>query len=195
VLFRSTYVSASSAVGSTGWSCNYTAGTRTVTCSNPNILASGATTAIDVIVTPVVTGTSYSVTNNASVTTDGDTNAANNTASVTTTVIVPDPDVRITKTSGTLALGQSGTYTLQVDNIGTTAAIAPIVVTDTLPTGLSYVSGTGTGWICSASGQTVTCTNYGNIAAGGSAPALTINVLVGTQTAASITNNASVAQV
>ncbi len=189
------YVSASSAAGSTGWSCSYTSGTRTVACSNPNILASGATSAIDVIVTPVVTGTSYSVTNNASVTTDGDTIASNNTASVTTSVIVPDPDVRITKTAGTLSLGQSGTYTLQVDNIGTTTAIAPIVVTDTLPTGLNYVSGTGTGWICSASGQTVTCTNYGNIAAGGSAPALTINVLVGTQTAASITNVASVAQV
>lgn len=185
------YVIANSAAGSSGWSCSYSATTRKVTCTNSNVLAPLATSAIDITVKTQATATG-SVTNNAIVSAPGDTNTSNNTASVSTNIAVANPDVRISKSAGTLALGQTGIYSLTVDNIGSTVAVAPITVKDTLPVGLTFLSGTGTGWSCSASGQLVTCTYYSNLAAAATAPTLSLNVLVGSQTAASITNNASV---
>src|SRR6185312_15175123 len=50
---------------------------------------------------------------------------------------------------------------------------------DTLPTGLAFVSGTGTSWTCSAVGQAVTCTSGAAIAAGATSPnpiTLTVSV-------------------
>src|SRR5688572_32344696 len=44
-----------------------------------------------------------------------------------------------------------------VRNVGTLPAPGPMTLTDTLPAGLTYVSGTGSGWSCSAAEQTVTC--------------------------------------
>ncbi len=74
--------------------------------------------------------------------------------------------------------GQQGAvYTLTVGNTGTGATSGPITVTDALPVGLSFVSGTGAGWSCSASGQTVTCIGSTSIpASGASAITLTVNV-------------------
>ncbi|MBW4575193.1 MAG: DUF11 domain-containing protein [Aphanothece sp. CMT-3BRIN-NPC111] len=193
-----TYVSATSAPTYSGWACNYDSTSRKVTCTNTNVLVksnagptpqSNSISAIDITVTPTATG---SVTNSGVVSTPGDTNAANNTASVTTTITAANPNVKITKTAGTLALGQTGIYTIKVQNIGTTVAVAPIVVRDTLPTGLVFVSGTGTGWSCSATGQNVVCNNYSDITAGSSAPDLALKVLVGSQTASSINNTATV---
>ncbi|WOD39611.1 hypothetical protein [Nodosilinea sp. E11] len=187
-----TYVSAASASGSSGWSCSFEATSRTVTCINTNSLSAGATSAIDLTVRPTASG---SVTNAASVSSPGDTNADNNNASATTTVAAANPDLSITKAdTGNFALGQEGTYILTVSNVGTTVAVAPLVVTDTLPTGLSYLSGSGNGWICSAAGQTVTCTNYSNLAPGAST-VLNLKVLVGSTTPASISNTATVATV
>lgn len=191
-----TYVSAASTSGYSGWTCNYDSTSRKLTCTNNNVLTKspgpGNVSAIDLTVTPTASG---SITNSATVSTPGDTNATNDTGTNTITIAAADPDVKITKTAGTLALGQTGTYTIKVQNIGTTVAVAPIVVRDTLPTGLVFVSGTGTGWSCSATGQDVVCKNYSDITSGSSAPDLSLKVLVGSQTAASVNNTATVDQV
>jgi uncharacterized repeat protein (TIGR01451 family)/fimbrial isopeptide formation D2 family protein len=69
-------------------------------------------------------------------------------------------NLRLTKTHvGDFQQGQSNAaYTITVINDGgiTTAAFT---VTDTLPTGMTFVSGAGTNWTCSAIGQVVTCQN------------------------------------
>jgi MSHA biogenesis protein MshQ len=84
-------------------------------------------------------------------------------------------DLSITKTlSGSLAVGQPATYLLTVTNAGPDPEPGPITVVDTLPDGLSYVSGTGTGWSCEVNGQTVTCTRAGALAVGATASTLTI---------------------
>lgn len=62
---------------------------------------------------------------------------------------------------------------------------------DTLPAGLTFVSGTGTGWSCGAAGQTVTCTTSGSIAAGVSAPAITLTVAVASTAVPSVLNTAT----
>jgi uncharacterized repeat protein (TIGR01451 family) len=65
-------------------------------------------------------------------------------------------------------------------------------VVDTLPAGLAYVSGTGTGWSCAAAGQVVTCTTANPIAAGASAPAISLVVSVSSTAIPSVLNLAVV---
>src|SRR5947207_2402931 len=70
-----------------------------------------------------------------------------------------------------------------------TATTGTITVSDTLPAGLGFVSGTGTGWSCSAVAQVVTCTNAGPLAGTASSTiTLTVSVSAGV---ASLTNTAS----
>lgn len=105
------------------------------------------------------------------------------------------PDLSLTNShTGNITVGQQGKYTLQVSNsplAGPTTG--SITVTDTLPTGLSFVSSTGTNWSCSANGQTVTCTYSGAAPASGtSLPAITLNVNVTGTAGTSVTNSATV---
>ena len=73
--------------------------------------------------------------------------------------LLPKSDMAITATaSAGFASGFNATYTLTLTNNGPQSAAGPITVTDTLPAGLTYTSGTGAGWTCAAAGQIVTCT-------------------------------------
>ena len=104
-------------------------------------------------------------------------------------------DLAITKTaSGVFVRGSNGAYTITVINNGPQSASGNFTVTDTLPAGLTFVSGTGTNWSCSAVGQVVTCTNtIATLANGASLGALTLTVAVAAAAPASITNTATVA--
>lgn len=113
----------------------------------------------------------------------------------TTTVVPPTPAaLAVTKShSGDFSAGANASYTLQVANTGGTAVTGTTTVTDTLATGLTFVSGTGTGWSCGAAGQLVTCTRSIGVAAYGSMPAITLTVAVGASMGTSVNNTASVA--
>jgi uncharacterized repeat protein (TIGR01451 family) len=113
--------------------------------------------------------------------------------SVTFTVVPPFPDLSIASTqTGNLETGFDGTYVLAISNAGSGATTSPITVTDNLPAGLTFVSGSGAGWACSASGQTVTCVNPGPLAAGASTT-LTLTVTVQSGTASRVSHSATVA--
>jgi uncharacterized repeat protein (TIGR01451 family) len=118
--------------------------------------------------------------------------AGNNTDTETTPVV----DLTIDKShNGDFTRGTNEEYTLTVTNPGSGATTANVTVSDALPSGLTFVSGTGDGWNnCTASGQNVSCVRpvANSIAAGGTAPAITLTVEVGATTASSITNTASV---
>ena len=77
----------------------------------------------------------------------------------------PDPiDLTLNKTltsTGPYTPGSTATFKLLASNLGPGTAQPAIVVTDTLPAGLEFVSATGTDWTCSAVGQVVTCTRSG----------------------------------
>jgi hypothetical protein len=61
--------------------------------------------------------------------------------------------------AGTFLVGyMGGTYHLTVSNVGTLSTSAPIICTDPLPAGLSYVSSAGDGWTCAERDRTITCT-------------------------------------
>lgn len=94
---------------------------------------------------------------------------------------------------------QSAAITVNITNNGPGATgdaagnnTNPLTVVDTLPTGLTYVFANGTGWACSASGQTVTCTDDNAVSQGSSYPELTFNVNVASSAPSSLSNAVSV---
>ena len=91
------------------------------------------------------------------------------------------PDLRVSKTHTPASFAQgssSGFYTLTVGNIGALASSGVVTLVDTLPVGMTLVSGTGAGWTCAGSGQTVTCTTSAAIPAGGTATPVIVRVSV-----------------
>jgi uncharacterized repeat protein (TIGR01451 family) len=116
------------------------------------------------------------------------------TAQVISTTNTPVADLGIAKThSGNFTAGQNGSFSIVVHNYGPEIATGTATVTDTLPTGLTFVSGTGTGWTCSAVGQVVTCNNSAaSIAIGADLPTLALTVAVDGSAAASVVNTATV---
>lgn len=170
-----------------GWSCS--AMGQTVTCTNPGPLAPSNSSSITITVN-VLLAAYPSVDNTATVSTPGDTNDHNNQTGDTT--LVDAPDLAISKThAGSFTVGQNGAYTITVTNVGTASTSGTITVIDTLPPGLSFVSGTGPGWSCSAVGQTVTCTNPGPLAPNTSSD-ITLVVSVGPEAVPSVTNSVTV---
>jgi uncharacterized repeat protein (TIGR01451 family) len=94
--------------------------------------------------------------------------------------------------TGDFTVGQPASFALRVDNNGPMDASGTITVTDALPAGLTYVSGSGSGWSCSAAGQDVTCVHPGPLANGAALPDLNLAVDVDASAVPSVTNTASV---
>jgi uncharacterized repeat protein (TIGR01451 family) len=99
-------------------------------------------------------------------------------------------DLSLTKTgpSGRAPTGRNMTYSLAVANGGPEDA-SDVVVTDTLPASVTYVSATPSQGSCSEAAGVVTC-NLGTILAESSA---SIDIVVKPNVAGVITNTASVA--
>lgn len=153
------------------WACEGSGG---ATCGSPNgtvEVADGATLPVGGAVTYTLVGTLA----------DDATGQLTNTATIAPAL--SDPDVgdnaavdedQIAETVSDLVLAkdlvgdleadEEATYTLSVTNEGPDTAEGPIVVTDDLPEGLSYVSATGTGWDCEHTDGLVTCTHAGDLA-------------------------------
>ena len=110
------------------------------------------------------------------------------------TTIAPNLNIRKTGPTG-FTIGQQSAYTLNVQNSASAGpTTGSIIVTDTLPPGFNFVSGTGTNWTCSATGQLVTCTYTGGVLKSGiAAPPITINVVPTGAAGSSARNTAIVA--
>ena len=133
------------------------------------------------------------ITNNASIPTDianeNDTTNNDDDAAIT---IVPLADVTVAKTvdESTAFAGDTLVYTITATNNGPSPAAA-VTLTDMLPTGVSFVSGTGpNGETLTATGQTVTF-NGGTLADGGSF-SITINATIDAGASGTLTNDVTV---
>lgn len=176
------------AASGTGWTCDPPSG-QNITCTRSDALAAGSSYPPINITVSVAPNAPASVTNTATVSGGAEINTGNNSVNDSTT-IDPATDLSLTKThTGDFTVGQNGTYTLTAINNGPSAAGA-LTVTDTLPIGLTFISGTGTGWTCSASSQIVTCTNSSSLVSGANST-ITLTVAVGAGAAASVTNTAT----
>jgi len=115
-------------------------------------------------------------------------------AQVLSVATTPVSDLSISKVhNGTFGYGDNGSYTLTVTNNGPATTAGTTTITDTLPAGETYVSGTGTGWSCAAAGQNVTCTSTATVTAGNTFSPLTLTVAVATGAGTSLSNTATVA--
>jgi uncharacterized repeat protein (TIGR01451 family) len=162
-----------------------TQASSTVTC-NLGSLASGASASVDVKVTPVAGGT---ITNQASVSaTTADPVLVNNSASASTTVD-PVADLSLTNTDSPdpVLSGQQLTYTLGVHNNGPATATS-VSLSDSLPSGVTYVSATTTQGSCAHPGNSVICA-IGNMASGAD---VTVTIKIDTGAPGTITNDATV---
>lgn len=107
--------------------------------------------------------------------------------------LLPTADLALTKVrDGALVPGVNANYTLTVANNGPGTLSGSVSVVDTLPTGLSYLGHSGTGWSCSAVGQVVTCGWSGTLNNGSTAPPLVITVKVDASATGTLVNTATV---
>jgi uncharacterized repeat protein (TIGR01451 family) len=138
-----------------GWTC--AAAGQVVTCTRSSLIVGDAPT-VNVTVTTPATGATLSST--VSITSHtGDDDLSNNSATVSTTVLTPsDLSLAMTESPNPVAAGGTVTYSLAVTNHGPGAS-SGVSVTDTVPTGATFVSASGTDWSCNAAGGIVTCTN------------------------------------
>jgi uncharacterized repeat protein (TIGR01451 family) len=117
---------------------------------------------------------------------------ANNEASDTVTS-TSAADLSLAKELiGDLVAGQPGTYSLTVSNAGPSDAAGPLVVTDTVPDGTSFVAADGDGWSCDEAAGEITCTRADDLAVGASAPTIAIVLQVHAARQAAVLNSASV---
>jgi uncharacterized repeat protein (TIGR01451 family) len=104
------------------------------------------------------------------------------------------PDMTLGKSHvGNFTRGAPASYTIPVSNVSPYGATTGLVtINDTLPLGISPTGASGTGWTCSVSGQTVSCTRSDGLAAGASYPSITLNALVAQSAPATLINTATV---
>jgi len=155
--------------------------TVTVSADQSNSNSSGAAHCLAV-------GSGTTLLNTASVSADqSNSNPAGDSAA--NCLLMGQADLLIGKSGpATATQGTNFAYTLVVTNTGTAATSGVITVTDTLPAGLSFVSGSS--FTCSTIGQAVTCTSSSVIA--GSNGTATITLTVNPTTTGAKSNTASV---
>jgi uncharacterized repeat protein (TIGR01451 family) len=188
-----TYVSATG----TGWSC--AAAGPDVTCGlAAGLVANTTSPIISLVVALDPTLSPGPLSNTASVHSGGTPDPSPGGTSTDTSVVTGSADLSIVKShTGTFVPGATASYTLQVANAGPSAAAGPVIVTDPLPAGETYVSALGTGWTCTAAGADVTCQLAAGLAAGSvgvpvAAAPITLTVAVGGAAYPSVSNTAEV---
>jgi uncharacterized repeat protein (TIGR01451 family) len=148
----------------TGWTCNPPAG-GVIQCSTTASVANAASFPVLTINMTAPANGGGSITKSATVTSSFDTNGANDSDSVNTTV-VSQADLQITKNGPNgVTAGQNIVYTISVTNNGPSTA-SGVTVTDPDPANATFVSNSGacvTAFPCSlgvlSAGQTVTITS------------------------------------
>jgi uncharacterized repeat protein (TIGR01451 family) len=160
------------------WGCGFNANTLTCTRNDP-LPANQSYSQITLFVS-VANDAPASVTNTATVSGGGEINTANDTATDPTT-IQPSPDLTIAKSHSPdpFIVGQTGTYTITVSNVGHASTSGTVTVTDFLPNGLTATAISATGWSCSSTPTNfVNCSRQDSLAVGSSYPVITVTVSV-----------------
>lgn len=175
-----------------GWTCVVNA--TTVSCTNPSMAANASSTFTFIFTVTAGTAPGTVIVNSITVgSAVSDPTAANNTATTNTVVTSPSQaDLSITKSASPDPVNQNDTlvYTISVANNGPASA-ANVVMTDPLPSAVTYQTSSATQGTCSQASGTVTC-NIGTMS-NGQIVTITINVTATTMSTASYAvNTASV---
>jgi uncharacterized repeat protein (TIGR01451 family)/fimbrial isopeptide formation D2 family protein len=194
-----TFVSASTVGGPAIWECDGSG--ADVTCELQDAAGDAVTLAAggDAPVLQIVAAVDASlpagtVTNTATVTSPSEPTPPSDSVDVDVRTAA---DLGITKVNvGTPTAGQRFAWTITVTNHGPSDSVAtaddPIVVTDTLPDGVSFVSATGTGAVCDADGADVVCEIASTLEPTDTVT-ITLTVDVAEDVSGTLTNTATVA--
>lgn len=129
--------------------------------SDPSYFTFSTNEEVQAVITIVVTPTTAStLVNNATVSSDNIENDATDNTASTSTIVNDSANLSITKSdsSDPVIAGDTVTYTLTIDNNGPDAA-SNVVITDTLPTGLTLAGiSSSTGTTCEELSGVITCT-------------------------------------
>ena len=161
-----------------GWACGATANVVSCTRASMAVGATDDTTVVARAPDTATVGSGASYVNTASIAaTSDDPDTGNNSASVTVNVLPDGADLALTKTKSPnpVALGGQLTSRIVVTNNGPRVATGPLRVVELL-VGETFVSASGSGWVCTPAGNVVTCDhpNASGLAVGASLPMLTI---------------------
>ena len=164
------------------------------TVTFPSVDLASAQTATATLIFTVDSDADGVLTNNASVpdmTASGENDTTNNASSADVTVVaIADLAIEKTASSDLSQAGSALTYTITVTNNGPSSA-SDVVVEDTLPTGVTFVSGTGpTGQALTENNGVVTA-DGGTLTNGGSFM-MTINVTIDGDATGDLVNSATV---
>jgi uncharacterized repeat protein (TIGR01451 family) len=181
-----TGLTVATATGS-GWNCTTTP--TSITCTRTDALTADSSYPAITLTVSVASNAPATIMNTVSIS-GGGAPAATGSDTVTVTGS-PVPDMTITKThAGNFAQGGTGSYTITVKNIGTGATTAAVSFTDTLPTGLTPGSLSGTGWTCNVT--MLSCNRSDPLAASGSYPPVTFDVVVSPTASGTVVNTVTV---
>ncbi len=175
----------------TPWNCTTVA--SALTCKSSNAISQGSN--YPLLTVPVQVATNAPATVTVSGFTFAGAGMTAGTFASDTITIDPSPVLSIAKThTGTFTQGQTATWNVQVTNNSATAAGATdgstVTVSDTLPSGYTLATSSGSGWSCSGT-TTITCTSTNVVAgAGGTFPLLVLTVNVPANSATSVSNAA-----
>ena len=162
------------------------------TLSFPAITLDSGETQSATLVFTLDVDASGTITNTASVAADsGETDTTNNDATEDITA-TPEADLTVTKSVDQSTTQSGGTlvYTITVTNSGPSTAVAATAV-DTLPSGVTFVSGTGPNNESLTANNGVVTVNGGDLAANASY-SFTINATVDATASGTLTNSVSV---
>ena len=176
------------------WDCTAST-TTTVSCTSSSAIAAGSSYPVLSVPVLVAKNAPSSVVVSGFTFSGGGMTAG--TFASDTITIDPSPILAISKAhTGSFVDGSTANWTLQVTNTAAMPAGATdgstVTVTDTLPTGYTFSTFSGTGWSCAGS-NSVTCTSNAVVAgAGGSFPLITLTVNVADNSPTSVSNSAAV---
>src|SRR5260221_6855395 len=133
---------------------------------------------------------SVKITNSASVSGGGDLNFHN--ASDPTPVTAPI--LGITKSHvGNFTVGQTGDYTITVNNTGTVATVGTVTMNDFLPFGMTATAINASGWTCpTVPTSFVNCSRSDALATGSAYPSIIVTVSLDSSVGPNMTNFANV---
>ncbi|HUQ31150.1 MAG TPA: tandem-95 repeat protein, partial [Pyrinomonadaceae bacterium] len=182
--------------GNAGSTCTFSVGSLAFNA------AVGTKTFKVVVNNPAAAGLN-TISNTASIADDGayevDVNPADNSKTDSDTALNAVPDLNVTSKSDGVANttpNSTLTYTINYSNSGNQGA-ANVVLTETVPTGTTYVAAGSSAWSCSdgAVGGTPCTISVGSLSGGGASGNATFVVHVNTPAAAGLNNIANTASI
>ena len=171
-----------------GWSCN---GSTSITCSTTSNLNAGSHATITLTVKSSTTGNKVNQAEASSPSPEVTGHESDNVDSASINIYATqNADMQITKSAdSTVYTDETVTYTLRVKNNGPDYA-KNVSVTDALPSSLTNIHASGSGWSCS-SGSNVTCNYNSTLFSPGSTKYITVTATA-PHTPQSVSNTAYV---